>query len=302
MPGLLTEVWATDIAKNLFPVNSFLSQSINEDMWVNNKQVHRPQSGVVPDVVRNRAIVPAISVQRVDSVLDYDLHEFTSTPTLIRDIEEIEVSYNKRASVLRDHIEQINRKIAEFILAKWCPSTANLILPISGATRATNAPGGTGLRKSFTRADILKLKVIFDAQEITQDGRILLLDQAMYNDLLADTTLTSRDWSDNGNSLMNGSIAKVMGFNVYMRSTVGRMATANTGAKDPDAANVVTDNAFSLAWHPEFVGRAKGSVKVYSDLDKPEYYGSLFSASTRCGGSPMYSNARGVCAIVEATV
>lgn len=299
--ALQTEVWSADIAANLFPNNSFLARTMSDDMYVENKTVHKPQSGTFPTIVRNRTSYPATITTRVDTEITYNLVEFTSNPTLITDIDAIEVSYQKRTNILRDHVEQIRRKAADYLLYSWCPDSTNAstqIIPTSGSVRATNAPGGTSTRKALTRADIVKLKANFDSQEIPQEGRYLLLDSAMYADLLADTTITSRDWTQS-NSLETGAIGMLLGFSIFMRAFVGRMATANTSAKDPDAANATSDNAFSLAWQESYLCRALGEVKVYADEDKPEYFGSIFSSMVRVGGSRQYTNFRGVAALVE---
>ena len=309
--ALQTEVWARDIAANLFPKNTFLARAKDDSMWVENKTVHLPQSGSLPAVSRNRSSYPATISQRTDVEVTYSLYELTSDPTHIPDVDAIEVSYDKRMSVLNEHIEQVRRKAADVLLWQWCPTlaaAAGQVIASTGSNRLTNAAGGTGNRKALTRAEVLAAKKLLDIQEIPQEGRVLLLDGAMYADLLADTTITNRDWVT-ANSLQSGVIAQLFGFDVMIRSRLGRFSdttftsgvlTAGT-VKDPDAANAATDDAFSLAWHPDFVRRALGEVKVYSDVDKPEYYGSVFSTMNRVGGSKSYTDYRGIVALVETT-
>lgn len=298
---ILTEVWADDIAANLFPDNSFMARAIADDEWVNNRTVNRPQSGTAPNVVRNRTVFPAPAVQRNDTNASYDISEFTSDPTIIRDIEEIETSYAKRQSVLRDHNKQLNRQVANYLATIWCPTAAVApaqIISTTGTARTGAAPGATGTRKALTKAEILKLKAIFDAQEIPQQGRYLLLDSAMYNDLFFDSQILSREFMETPN-LEKGTIGNLLGFNLYMRSSVGRMATGNALAKDPSAANTATDNAYALAWQEDFVTRALGDIKIYANEDDPSYYGSVFSAMVRAGGNKYYAAQLGIGALVE---
>lgn len=297
--ALQTEIWSRDIAANLFPDNTFLARAKDDSMFVENKVVHLPQSGSVPGVTRNRSSYPATIAQRTDTEATYNLVELTSDPTHITDIDAIEVSYDKRQNVLGDHIDQIRRKAADYILWQWAPTAAsgNLILT-SGAVRAASAPSATLTRKSLAKADLVALKLLFDKNEIPQDGRFLLLNAAMFSDVMADTSITSRDYTDNV-SIEQGTIGSLFGFRVYLRSFVTRALTANSVAKDPDTAGAATDNAWSLAWHTDFVRRALGEVKVYSDIDKPEYYGSIFSAMARMGGSKSYSDFRGIAALAE---
>lgn len=295
--ALQTEIWVGDIAPNLFPDQSFAVRSIDDSAFVDNKTVHLPQAGAVPNVVRNRSSYPATIAQRTDVEVTYNLVEFTSDPTHITDIDEIEVSYAKRQSVLREHIEQVRAKMFAYLLSLWCPSLAGQMVSTTGATRPGAAPGATGTRKAMTKADVAKIKLLFDSQDIPSDGRTLLLDASMYNDLISDSTLTNREFTQATSA--PGSVGNLYGFDVMLRSSVGRMATGNAGSKDPDAANVATDNAFGLAWHRDYVRRALGDVKVYADEDKPEYYGSLFSTMARAGGAKYYTNQRGIAALVE---
>ena len=46
--ALQTEVWAADIAANLFKNNEFIRRSKNDDAWVENAIVHLPQAGQSP--------------------------------------------------------------------------------------------------------------------------------------------------------------------------------------------------------------------------------------------------------------
>jgi hypothetical protein len=296
------EVWVADIAANLFPDNTFMARSVNDDQYVDNKVVNRPNAGAKPGTSRNRSSFPATIVQRTDTNGDYNIHEFTSDPTLIRDIEETEVNYNKRQNVLSEHINTLNEDIANFLLSVWCPTNAlaaaQILAHTGVATRTTAAPGGTGTRKVLTKEDIRRAVRILNAQEMPQGGRYCILDAQQYDDLLADPLLLSREYMDTPN-LATGSVGKIFGVELYVRSSVGRMATGNTLAKDPKAANAATDNAFGLVWHESMVARALGEIKVFADEDKPEYYGSIFSSLARAGGATYYRNQRGVIALVE---
>lgn len=296
--ALQTEIWIAELAKNIFKNNSFLRRSKNDDSFVENKVVHLPQSGAVPNTKRNRVILPAPIVQRTDVDETYNMVEFTSDPTLITDIDSIEVSYDKRRNVLEEHEMTLNDEIADYVPYQWAPTVAAQVVPTSGSDRPAIAPGATGTRKKFTKADILKAKAILDRQNIPNEGRYLLLSSDMYNDLLTDSELLSREFMATPN-LENGTVGKIFGFDIYIRSLVGRYATGNTVVKDPVAADAATDNAYGLAWHSSFVRAALGSIKVYADEDKPEYYGSIFSTMARAGAHKSYTNQRGVVAIAE---
>lgn len=302
--AIQTEIWARDIAEAIFPANSFMAKSLSDDAWVDNKTVHLPQAGSLPAVVRNRNSFPATPGQRTDTTVTYDLDEFTSDPSLIRDIEEVETSYDKRSSVLRDHTESINLQCANWLQYHWGADAAAAILRTTGADRVAQVTGATGNRKKLTITDLIAAKALMDDMDLPEDGRCLLLPSFMYNDIITDNwaTLLSMELSGEAR-LQNGTLMKILGFEIFKRGKKNVLSYTNAATpvkRTPDAAALVSANAAALFWHSNFVRRAKGEVKVYADYDKPEYYGSTFSALARLGGRKRYSDGTGIVSIVEA--
>lgn len=299
------EIWATDIAANLFPDNSFISKARKDDAWVSNSKVHLPQSGAAPGVERNRSSLPATAGQRTDTLNSYDLDEFTSTPTLIRDIEEVETSYDKRSSVVRDHSREINRMVANWMQTYWAPAqSANFIRTSGTDTHSAFIAGATGTRKALTIEDVFKLMDLFDDMEIPAENRCLLVPSKMYNELIANNWKDLLDADKSGKArVQDGQLLNLLGFQIFKRSSANSLSYTNAATpvlRTPDSSTLTTANAAALAWHPEFVRRALGSVKVYADYDKPDYYGSIFSALVRAGGETAYSDETGIAAIIEA--
>lgn len=295
---LQTEVWIQSIQPNLFRDNSFAARSLNDSAFVEDKIVHLPQAGSRPGVEVDRPTVPAVIGQRTDDEAMYALREHTTDPILIRDIDAVEVSYDKRQSVLIEQTQALNESIANWMLYDW--AAQNPALFTTGASRPAAAPSATGARKGLTRADVRRLRLLFDANDIPQDKRFLLLTAAMYNDLLGDDAILSREYVNGGN-LQNGTVDSLYGFGIYVRSQGLVFDNAGTPVKKmPTAVAAATDNAAAIAWHEMSVRRALGEIKVFADDDKPEYYGSLLSALVRAGGRAARLDYKGVAAIMEA--
>ena len=122
----------------------------------------------------------------------------------------------------------------------------------------------------------------------------------MYNDLLGLDKVLSAEYNQTG-KLPTGVVNRLYGFDIWIRSYATSYSNAATPVlRAPGANALTTANAAALFWHPRFVRFAKGLIKVYSDIDKPEFYGSLFSAMVRGGGRKRYSDGRGVVALIEA--
>jgi hypothetical protein len=301
--GILVEKWAADIAKNLFPDNSFLTKSKNDSGYVGAKSVNLPQSGTMPNVVKNRATLPAAITTRTDTVVKYDLNAYSSDPTLIERVDELEVSYDKQSDVLENHISQIDTKICEDVLQMWAPNAVTSMIRTSGAARASSLVAGAGTRKAVTLNDILAMRMVMNRANVPLADRYILLPPDFEADLLAISDIRSQFLQGTVDAQQKGIIGTLFGFNVMIRSSV----LVYTNATTPVMVDVVggtalgaTHNQSAIAWHKDFVRSALESVKVFTDLDKPEYYGSMFSAQAVAGGVPAYTDKRGVVALVEA--
>lgn len=295
------EIWARDIANNIFPDNSFLLQSKDDTAWViEGKKAHLPQAGASPSVELNRNTFPAVAAQRVDTTIEYDLDEFTTSPTHIRDTDEVETSYEKRMSVLEDHLGSLDTAISYVVASRWAPTLSGRILRTTGADRTAMAPSATGTRKKITVADFQNAKRILDKDDVPQEDRFVLLPSEMYNDLLEIDAILTSDKMGTAN-LASGAVGRLLGFQIYVRSNALIYNNAATPAvKAYASAGAGTDNAAALFWQKQHVRRAKGSVNVYSDENNPQFYGSIFSTASRAGGSKTYTTSKGTVVLVEA--
>lgn len=302
--GLQKEVWASDIKEKLFPDNAFQSLAIDDSLYVENSKVNLANAGTLPAVVRNRATLPANVNTRADVDINYDVDEFTSDPTLIQDIEEIEVNYNKRQSVLMSHIKQLNLNMANWMQYWWAPTASANIVRTTGSNRNAVISGATSTRKILQLADIFSARGILDDMDVPEEGRVLLIPAYMYNDLLAAEKTSLVNLQTTGESLIqNGEIVKLLGFRIIKRGKNNVLSYTNAGTpvpRTPDAAALTSANAAALCWHPDFVRRALGAIKVYANEDDPTLYGSAFSTMARAGGRKAYSDETGVVSIVEA--
>lgn len=104
--ALNKQVWLNTIVENFFPDNSFATKSIDDSLFVNNKTVHIPNAGAPSGVEINRTTKPASVKQRTDQDLEYSMDELTTNPIYILNIDTVELSYDKRTSILwNDRVE-----------------------------------------------------------------------------------------------------------------------------------------------------------------------------------------------------
>ena len=294
------EIWQRDIIEGLFADNSFLSRAVNDDMYVNEgKRVHIPNAGAPSGVATNRDSLPATVYKRTDTDVDYALDELTTNPILIPYADMVELSYNKRNSVIDQDRKQLIFHAGEAMLAKWLPAAANRV-QTTGMGVPAWTPSATGLRKAIRPADVAALQLRMNADNVPIEGRTLLLDANMYQQLLDGMTQTQAIGFFQAADIKRGVMGMLYGFEVMMRSTVYRFASNGT-LKDYDADGAATDLAGGLAWQRDSVSRALGEVVMFSREDDPTYYGSLYSFLVRVGGAIRRHDKKGVYAIVSDT-
>jgi len=305
--ALQKEVWIADIKETLFDNDaSWMAGFTDHSGYVSNKTVHVPQAGSPSAVEKNRATLPGTISQRTDAELTYNIDEFTTDPILVKDFDELQVSYSKRQSVLGQHIDAISDRCAEELLnniAVTGDATASgRVFRTSGAASAANNPHATatGTRKAMTKADIIKLSTAMDNDKVPKSGRYLLVPNIMLGNLFSEDELIRFDYMREQASLPQGFIAKVMGFTIISRSFVVMYDDQAAAAKKAvGAADATTDCLGALAWQSDCVGKAMGAIKVFADEDKAAYYGSVFSAMVPFGGSRLRSNSVGVWAMAQ---
>ena len=294
------EIWQRTIIEGLFADNSFLSKAVNDDIYVNEgKKVHIPNAGAPSGVVVDRSQLPATVQKRTDVDVDYTLHELTTNPILIPYADMVELSYNKRNSVIDQDRKEIIFKAAEAMLAAWLPGLANRVNTTGQGVPAWT-PSATGLRKKITPADVAALQLRMNADNVPQTDRYLLLDANMYQQLLDGMTQTQAIGFFQAADVKRGVMGMLYGFEVMVRSTVYRFAADGT-LKAIDAEGAATDLAGGLAWQRDSLSRALGEVIMFDQVNNPEYYGDVYSFLVRVGGAIRRYDKKGVYAIVTDT-
>lgn len=303
--GVQTEVWVEDIAEALTPANDFWQHSLDDSRYVNNRVVHLPQAGSDPNVEINRSVFPATVTQRTDTTVDYEIDEFSTDPIMVSYSEELEASYDMRASVLRSHLNTLKTKVADRLAWLWSCSVAGSILRTSGAARPAYKAGQTGQRKALSYEDFVKVMTRLDAMDVPSEGRVALIDSALMADLFKIEQFIDASKFGQG-VLPKGAIGMVLGMAIYTRSRVQSYNNAAVPAKLPfGAANTADSNVAALFWHPNFVRRAvgngeNGGIVVSINEQRAEYNGAtLISALVRAGGRIARGDEKGVVALVE---
>lgn len=287
------EMWRPDIVEALYKSNAFLNRAFDaDDMVVGGRIVHIPQAGSPSDVQRNRVNLPAPIVKRSDTDIVYVLDEYTSDPRLIVDIDKKELSYDKRASIIRDDTGRLMEVAGDNMLYNWAvniPAASKVLT--TGSAAAGTAPGATGNRKIITEADIRKAQLLLNNQNVAKEGRVMVLPGNFLDQLMSDNNLKYA--FQQVIDLKAGQVGRLYGFDLYERSNVLVETTGGT-IKLPEAASATDDNECALFYHESCVERALGDVDVFDNPGQAEYYGDVVSFLLRLGGRNRRADNKGV--------
>lgn len=300
--AIQVEIWQNDIVEGLWSDNQFLNCAVNADAYVlAGKVVHIPNAGGAPSVTKNRTSLPASVAKRTDVDVNYSLDEYTSDPVHIPDAETVELSYDKRSSVLSETKNAQYENIAANVLVNWAPDSAAQILRTSGSAVAAHTPSATGNRKAFGIADLKAAQKLMNSQNFPQADRYCLMDADMYDQFTASLTATQYTDFSRAYDEKSGILGKLFGFTIMMRSSVLVFDNAATPVvKAFGASGAAADNAAALCWHKSAVERAIGDVKFFENVGDATYFGDIYSSLIRMGARKRRNDKKGVIAIVQA--
>lgn len=303
MADVRTEVWVEDIEEVLFAGRTdFLRKSVSHDQFVEDITVHVPQAGSLPGAQKNRTTFPAPIIKRADTLLDYDLDNYTIDPVIIRNLEEIQSSYAKRVSVMEQHMNILKDRMAVEGAFEWASNLEkNQILTTGNTTANIAPPGGTGNRKALTISDLARAATVLDEAHMPDDGRFMLIPPKLYYQLFTIQDLI-RDDIMGEITLPPAVIKRVMLFNFIKRAggTIYDNAGVNPQKKAVGAASANDDNFSAIGWHQSAVSAALGGITVFEDLQNPVMYGDVISAEVNFAIKKLRTDEAGIVTIIQA--
>lgn len=305
------EIWTKDIQEGLYKDNPFLKTFTPADPDnISGRTVHIPQSGGGSSVTKNRASFPATAKRRTDDISSYTIAEHTTDPIHIPDAETIELSYDKRASVIQEDRATLSEAVAEDMLVNVVKSPASTttqipsasILVTAGEDVQATAPSATGNRKSYKIIDLQRAANFFRRQKSWTEGRMfaLLTPEAAAQMFPADSQITATYMASvSEQERRSGIVYKAYGFNIMLRSSVYVLDTAGA-FKSISAAGAATDDEACLFYNGNCIEFAEGDIKMFGNEGDATYYGDVYSFLVRSGGRAKREKYEGILLIKQA--
>lgn len=262
MEGLQTEVWIAGIKENPIPNNSFVYQSVDLSQYVEHNKLHLAEAGVEPMVHEDYFAtannpLPVANIE--DIANEVVLHTYSTEQTRNNELQEIELSYDKRSSVIQRHRTSLAKNIGKRAAWAWAPQKNNEWNKVLNLTANDSILDAIIDLKSF-----LESKDIYDGINICLNSdhfaRIRKEDKKLYKDILNEEQMYG---------------IKVFQYNQTPLYT-------KTGEKKPFGATKDTeDKQSSFVWVTDEVFRCFGDVKMYPTLRDSGLQGDTISFAQR---------------------
>ena len=247
MAGLQTEVWIAGIKENPIPDNSFVFQSVDLSQYVEHNKLHLAEAGVEPAVhedyfATSNTPLPITDITDIGN--EVVLHTYSTEQTRHRDLQEIELSYDRRSSVIKRHRVSLAKNMGKRAAYAWAPKQDdawNKVLNLSSSDSVIDAI--IDLKQFMEENDILEgVNICFTPGHF---ARIRKEDKRLYKDILNEK--------------------QMYGIKVFQYSQNPLYTSA--GVKKPfGATKENTDKRASFMWVTDEVFRCFGDVKMYPTL------------------------------------
>lgn len=274
--GVNKEIWISDIMEGFYPASDFLSRAVDMSAWVEFNTINLAEAGVDPNVLINNTTYPVATTPRTDNPLVLPLATYDSENTVVRNVEEMESAYDKRASVTRQHQNAIRKKTVQHALHNYAPNATAAYTPVNITSGAADAAaGGT---KAMTLKDVTLIAEAFSKLDAPSEGRMAVLHPTHLRQLLNEDATLNKIFMDQ----KEGQPLRYAGFDMYVNSQTARYNTTTSAKVAFGAAPAGTDSVASTLF---FVGsevmRADGTWDMFVREKDPEQRGDIIGFQKR---------------------
>lgn len=246
MSGLQKEVWVAGIQENPVPNTSFVTASTDKSEYVENNKIHLAEAGIEPGVhedyfTGNETDLPLASITDIPN--EVILGTFSTERTRHRELQEMELAYNKRLSVIERHKKALARRLGLRAAYAWSPAVSDSFNKITTVGTGSIVDAIIDLEAFYADLDYTEnLNICLTADHM---AKIKKEDKVLYKTILSDKVL--------------------YGFKVW-RYSKNPLYTA-AGVKKPfGAVKVAGDLQASFTWCTDETFRCFGDVKMYATL------------------------------------
>jgi hypothetical protein len=300
--SVFNEIFSKEVEKKMYDSNSYLSHMKNMTDFLQGRTVHVPNythdSSAQIEVNGSTYDFDATQTTEVD--LTFNIDSYRILPFQVTNFDELSTNYNKFQVVTEHAIADLTDVVSKHILNKLADGvdTPRKVFTSGAVSGTGNSADNSVALNTISYKDILGVAQKMNEDNLPQDGRFLLLDATMYNELLQDDAI--RNANNFGQAtLPSGVVNKIAGVNIMLKNVI---ATADSvgGINPVGQAPIGTDLRAGLAWHQSVVMTAKSGTQVYTDTSNPFKFGSVVSSEIFMGAVNPRTDLKGTYLIVQA--
>lgn len=281
---MLKEIFAAIILSLFYADGSWLNELTSMDHMVEYNKINLSKVGADPEVVQNNSTWPLTPAQRTDAGVELPLATFDTKPTHVTNVEELETSYKKCESVVRQHANALREKAMLSAAYNIAPASNSADTPVLATTGANRGDG----TKALTYNDVLTLRTKFNKKNYPLNDRVLVLCPEHEEDLL-------KEDADRYKTMI--ATGKIAGFTVYVTNHNVRYNSTSGAKLAPSATTNQVPSSFAFC--KSEVMRCMGTIEGEPESRWADYRGWLLGFQMRFVAMPF--RAKGIGAIYSAT-
>lgn len=264
MAGLQKEVWIGDIKEQPIPDSSFVMESTDMSQHVENNKLNLAEAGIEPGVhedyfVGNENELPTATIADIPS--EVVLRTYSTEQTRHRGLQDMELAYDKRKSVVNRHKNALVKKIADRAAHAWSPIADNQFNKIITL----------GANDSVIDA-LLELEAFYMDLDLTENLNICLTSDHMKRIKKENKTLY-KEMRANKKDIFYG-------FKIHHTSR--SPLYTSEGAKKPFGSTFAAgDKKASFGWCKDEVFRCFGDTEVFETLSHSGLQADIISFAQR---------------------
>jgi hypothetical protein len=246
--ALQKEIWVAGIKENPVPNNSFVLASTDMSEYVEANTLHLAEAGIEPAVhenyfENNEDDLPIADINDIPH--EVLLKTYSTERTRHRNLQEVELAYNKRESLLNRHKKSLAKNIGVRAAYAWSPGQddGEFNKVINTAANASIIDAIIDMDAFYMELDMTEnLNICLTAAHL---ARIRKENKVLYNQIKTEGTIYN--------------------FKVYFYTKNPIYTSA--GVKKPyGAVKEATDKVASFTWCTDEVFRCFGDVEIYETL------------------------------------
>lgn len=262
--GLQKEIWVAGIKENPVPDHSFVMASTDMSEYVENNKLHLAEAGLEPAVhedyfVGNENELPTATIEDVPS--EVILRTYSTEQTRHRDLQEVELQYNKRESIVGRHRSSLAKNIGERAAWNWAPAqndAHNKVTVLGQNDKVINA--------------IIDMQLFYANHDKTENLNICLTPEHM--------AMLRKENLEIYKAINSEKGAMLFGFKVYSYSKCPLFT--ESGDKRPfGSVPVAGVKRASFTWCSDEVFRCFGDVNVYETINHSGLQADILSFAQR---------------------